>query len=234
MARASSIVIGSSKIGEVVLATVKGRTIVRKYQKHITNPKTEGQVSQRNRMANCILLHRALSVAIDIGFTDRQKYASVYNSFISNNIGIMDTGRYEIAGDILANTPHPVTISTGTLGFPQVTYSAGIITVNFSEVKWYVKTGFQIRVFGLNNSGAVIMMTDYMISPTDSAAGSARIPFTSDAGSQYKCGAIILRERHEEVEPCRTNRLDGGGWQERLKPVDSQVCKTQDQVQQQP
>jgi hypothetical protein len=193
MARVNSIVIGTgnSKIGEVVVTTIKGRTIIRKYQKHIKNPKTAGQVNQRNRMANCILLYRALSVAIDVGFMNRQKYVSVYNSFISNNIGVMDTGRYEIAGDILANTQEPVTVSTGTLGFPQVVYSAGTIVIDFGNTKWNIRPGFQIRVFGLNNSGAVIMMTDYMISPTDSVAGIVRIPFSSDAGSQYKCGAII-------------------------------------------
>ncbi|MDR0612201.1 MAG: DUF6266 family protein, partial [Dysgonamonadaceae bacterium] len=43
-----------NKLGEVVLTTVKGKTIARKYQEHVSNPKTEKQVKQRNRMANCI------------------------------------------------------------------------------------------------------------------------------------------------------------------------------------
>lgn len=197
MARVNSVVMGNArkKLGEVVLTTVKGKTIARKYQEHISNPKTEKQVNQRNRMANCIQLYQALARGIDVGFTNRNKLLSVYNSFISNNIGLMETERYNTVDGIIEDAKEPIIISTGNLGSPNVTYNDEKVNVDFSTCRWKIEAGDLIRVFGLNNSGEIMEMLTYTIAESDLTNGKAAIPFfTGNINNQYKCGAIIYRK----------------------------------------
>jgi hypothetical protein len=68
MAIIESVVIGSgsNRVGEVVLSTVKGRTIAKKYQSKVHNPRTLRQENQRNRMANCIALYKVPTGPITI------------------------------------------------------------------------------------------------------------------------------------------------------------------------
>ena len=197
MAKVNSVVMGSAsnKLGEVVLTTVKGKTIARKYQEHVNNPKTEKQVKQRNRMANCIQLYQALARGIDVGFTNRNKQLSVYNSFISNNIELMETERYDNTGEIIEDARGPIIISTGNLGSPNVTYSDEKVIVDFGICRWKLEAGDPIRVFGLNFSGEILDMITYSITESDLTNGKATIPFfTGNINNQYKCGAIIYRK----------------------------------------
>ena len=197
MTKVNSVAMGtaSKKVGEIVFSTVKGQTIARKYQAHVHNPKTEGQVNQRNRMANCIQLYQAVAAGIDVGFTNRNKLYSVYNAFISNNVSLMGTKRYETVDGIIEDATGPIVISTGNLGHPDVTYTDGVVRIDFNSYKWKIETGDQIKITGLNLSGEIAKITVYTVLESDIENGVASVPFTLDnINKQFKCGAIIYKK----------------------------------------
>jgi hypothetical protein len=197
MAIVDSVVIGSGKnrIGEVVLATVKGRTIARKYQVNVHNPRSQNQISQRNRMANCIQLYKVLSGAVSVGFSNRGKFLSVYNAFVASNIGIMGTKRYDTVDGIIEDATGDIVISTGSLGTPSVTYGDNSAHIDFSDIKDRFNAGDKIRLFGLDTSGKPVLTIDAVLTETDLVSGVFNVNFAVSPGSQqYKFGAVMYTQ----------------------------------------
>jgi hypothetical protein len=196
MAIIESVVIGtgSNRLGEVVLSTTKGRTIARKYQSKVHNPHTPHQENQRNRMANCTMLYKALSGAISVGFANRDKLWSVYNAFSSKNIPVMDVTRYATVDGIIEDAIGPITISTGSLGTPEVSYVDSFMEINFTNIKDKFAAGDSVRMFGLNLSGNIALKQDYILKQSDLNAGTVHVAFSlAKQDAQYKCGAIMYK-----------------------------------------
>jgi hypothetical protein len=89
-------------------------------------------------------LYRAFSGAISVGFTNRNKYWSVYNMFVSKNASVMGTRRYDTVDGIIEDATGPITISTGSLGTPVAKYEEGYMNINFEG-----KTPAALRFFGV-------------------------------------------------------------------------------------
>jgi hypothetical protein len=196
MAIIESVVIGSgsNRIGEVVLSTIKGRTVARKYQSKVHDAHTLNQENQRNRMANCIALYKTLSVAISVGFMNRDRYWSVYNTFISKNIAVMEAVRYDTIDGIIEDATGPIIISTGSLGTPGVKYEDGYMDIDFRSIKEKLAVDDKVRLFGLDLSGNMAVIRDYSLTHSDLDLGTLHLEFeTSTPNQQYKCGAIMYK-----------------------------------------
>ena len=77
------------KVGDVVLSTVKGQTITRKYQPSPANPRTDAQQLQRAKFSNAVKFYKhAQQAYFRFAYEDRKKTESDYNAFMRYNAGV--------------------------------------------------------------------------------------------------------------------------------------------------
>ena len=148
MAITNSVAIGTGKkkLGEVVLSTVKGRTIARKYQPNVANPNTQAQINQRNKMANCVMLWGIMKSFMRGAFVNRKRYQSAYNAFVSANVDKMDVIREPNAWNIIENRV-PFEITNGQLGEITLTApSMSNMAIVFSAIAHDLKVGDILRM----------------------------------------------------------------------------------------
>lgn len=84
MAIISSVLTGKAKgkIGNIVLATVKGQTTAREYNPNPTYSDSPGQTLQRGRLRNAVLAWQFLSNFLQYAKPFAKSTESVYNAFI--------------------------------------------------------------------------------------------------------------------------------------------------------
>lgn len=103
------------KLGEMVLSRRNGQQIARTYVATIKNPRSEGQVNQRIKLANLVSTYRALKDSIARGFENKPENRSVYNEFVSANLAnnaISLTSEEATAGVCIIA---PYTVTRGTM-----------------------------------------------------------------------------------------------------------------------
>ena len=110
--KVTSLVRGSGKVGEMVLAQSGGECISREYRKNIANPNTEGQVNQRARMKLMSQLAAAMAPVIVI---PKKGLVSARNQFISKNFNFCSSN-----DGIAQITLDNIQITAGTTGLPGI------------------------------------------------------------------------------------------------------------------
>lgn len=96
MAIVKSLGLGKARgsAGEFTYSTIEGRTIARTKPAHVHNPNTEGQQAQRTKMRDVVIAWRDVGQRFERLWTNRKKYHSAYNSFVSANIA--NNGTFEV------------------------------------------------------------------------------------------------------------------------------------------
>ena len=84
MAIINSVITGKAKgkIGNIVLATVKGQTTAREYNPNPTYSDSAGQTLQRGRLRNAVLAWQFLNIFLQYAKPFAKSTESVYNAFI--------------------------------------------------------------------------------------------------------------------------------------------------------
>ena len=84
MAIINSVLTGKAKgkIGNIVLATVKGQTTAREYNPNPTYSDTAGQKLQRGRLRNAVLAWQFLNIFLQYAKPLAKSTESIYNAFI--------------------------------------------------------------------------------------------------------------------------------------------------------
>lgn len=97
MAIVKSLGLGKARgsAGEFTYSTIEGRTIARTKPAHVHNPKTDAQQAQRSKMRDVVIAWRDAGQRFEKLWTNRKKYHSAYNSFVSANIA--NNGTFEVA-----------------------------------------------------------------------------------------------------------------------------------------
>lgn len=201
MAIINSVVMGAArnKVGEVTSATLHGRTVVRKYQATVSNPRTLGQVSQRNRIANIVLLFRALINVVNVGFPTRKNYQSPYNAFTKRNVSLMPFDQvYPTLTAFIAalvNAGNMLVVSFGTLIMGAITYTSGtgVFSFTFNPAELRVVPGDMLHAYGMTAGGDVDHFTQ-VIDAAEIGVGSATISGT--AGRVYVISGGFVRKRN--------------------------------------
>lgn len=152
----------SGKTGDLVGGSWKGIATIKRYQPNVANPKTAGQVAQRDKMSNIVSFAQAILASIIKPLWDRfQSGMSGYNAFVSRNIDFFtnampsDYDNLVISSGKMAATPiidAVVTVSTNSLsvdwendagsGFKLASDVAYVVVIN--QTKGTVE-GFQGR-----------------------------------------------------------------------------------------
>lgn len=108
MAIINSVLTGKAKgkIGNIVLATVKGQTTAREYNPNPTYSDTAGQTLQRGRLRNAVLAWQFLNVFLQYAKPLAKSTESVYNAFIRMVVNLLPKAVYatraEAGGQALA------------------------------------------------------------------------------------------------------------------------------------
>ena len=188
MAIISSVLTGKAKgkIGNIVLATVKGQTTAREYNPNPTYSDSAGQTLQRGRLRNAVLAWQFLNVFLQYAKPLAKSTESVYNAFIRLVVNLLPEATYatraEAGGQALAELSVPgnfVTVAVPTLGVETVSFSfthnyvPWVSGVKAVIISYNVATGYRyITVFPFTeaeyNSGAVTVHDEYFTG--DSAA----------------------------------------------------------------
>jgi hypothetical protein len=122
------------KLANAVFSTWKGKNTLRSKPLSVSNPKSEGQTTQRTEFANTVLVARQLLAALKIGFKKVAVGMSEYNYFISRNIKSFNTG----AGDVITS-PEDIILSKGNLTKENVTQT--VVNEGQISMQWITSQG---------------------------------------------------------------------------------------------
>lgn len=88
MAIVSNPLIGKTRksMGNATFTTWKGINILKEKAINVANPRTDGQVLQRNKLKVLVAMYQFLSASVLLGFKERAVKMSEYNAFVSANL----------------------------------------------------------------------------------------------------------------------------------------------------
>lgn len=74
------------KVGDIVVSTLRGQRIERAYQPNVLNPKTNNQMLQRAKFADCVKFYKhAINKFFQFAYEDKKQTESDYNAFMRHN-----------------------------------------------------------------------------------------------------------------------------------------------------
>jgi len=110
----------SGKTGDLVGASWKGISTIKRYQPNVANPQTAGQVAQRGKMSNIVAFSQSILATVVKPLWDRfQSGMSGYNAFVSRNIDLFASVLPSVYGDLvissgkMAATPIDSVVASG-------------------------------------------------------------------------------------------------------------------------
>ena len=76
---------GSGSAGNVTVVQLKGQSILKQKATIVSNPRTSGQISQRNMVTRAVLAWQYFGSVLKQGFTSLLPHSSQYNTYVSVN-----------------------------------------------------------------------------------------------------------------------------------------------------
>lgn len=140
MAIINSVLTGKAKgkIGNIVLATVKGQTTAREYNPNPTYSGTAGQTLQRGRLRNAVLAWQFLNIFLKYAKPLAKSTESVYNAFIRLIVNALPeiaySTRAEAGAQALAELLYDGSFTT--LSVPEITGGGAGVAFNANYFPW--------------------------------------------------------------------------------------------------
>lgn len=133
MARTQNTLIGrsSGSIGGVTLSTWKGINVAKAKAETVANPRTEGQINQRAKMAFLVALFQFISSVVKQGFKELAIGQSEFNAFTSANL---KNGSVTAAGGVATFVPAELQISKGSMAQTPITGVGAVNATNDVEI----------------------------------------------------------------------------------------------------
>ena len=176
MAIISSVLTGKAKgkIGNIVLATVKGQTTAREYNPNPTYSDSAGQTLQRGRLRNAVMAWQFLNIFLQYAKPLAKSTESVYNAFIRLIVNslpeIAYATRAEAGGQALAE-----------LSVPGNYVKIEAVTVDDHEVA----VAFNVNYFPWS-AGVKLYILNY-----DSASGYRCVKVVTLTEAQWLAGYVV-------------------------------------------
>lgn len=198
MAILQSVLTGKAKgkVGNLVLATVKGQTTAREYNPNPTYSDTQGQKLQRGRLANAVMAWQFLNIFLQYAKPLAKSTESVYNAFVRLVVNLLSEVSYSsraLAGSqALAELSYAgnfTTLSTPVL-------SSGEITVAFNANYFPFVAGVKLVIFNYNAVTGYRFIKVYDLIEADWLQGevvSAEAGYTGDSVCAYMISADGLK-----------------------------------------
>lgn len=169
MAIVNSIVLGRAKgsIGNVTLATVKGRVIAKQKPTIVSNPRTETQQLQRSKLSKAVLAYQVIGNYVKSGITTLLPFSSQYNTYISKNIEILKDKPF--TDNLVKGTDLVGSFATigkmGTLTFSKQAGADKTFTLKVDKnyLRNIAKEGDKIKVVAMNNNTGAIEYSEQVL-----------------------------------------------------------------------
>jgi len=124
MAIVQNPLIGKSKqsVGGSTFTSWKGRNVLKSKPLEVANPKTIGQITQRNKLTLAVFVYRQIAGAILLGYKELAATISEYNAFISYTM--RNAINTDALGVATLNAPN-LLVSRGTIGIQPIIGAVG-------------------------------------------------------------------------------------------------------------
>lgn len=184
MAIVKSLGLGKARgsAGEFTYSTIQGRTIARTKPAHVHNPNTEAQQAQRTKMRDVVVAWRDVGQRFEKLWTNKKKYHSAYNSFVSANIA--NNGSFTVS----PRGTHVFMNNGFTLGqgqyraaqlTPVVSDGERDITINVSDNLFFnLKVGDVVGCVFLDHDGEIDSVKEVVLSQDDLEGVNDKISLT--------------------------------------------------------
>lgn len=130
-----------NRVGALVTYVRDAQQVARSLAAQVTNPRTQAQMTQRVRLANMVNFYRVNSAWMArYAFSRRKQTWSVYNAFVSANIGAVDVylTKSEAAQGVTIVAPYKVTDGS----IPSIVHSPYSGSNGLTDI--YLGAGFEI------------------------------------------------------------------------------------------
>ena len=136
MAIINSVLTGKAKgkIGNIVLATVKGQTTAREYNPNPTYSDSAGQTLQRGRLRNAVMAWQFLNIFLQYAKPLAKSTESVYNAFIRIIVNLLPEATYSTRAE------------AGAQALAELMYTGNFVTLDPP----ILNTGSATVDFGIN------------------------------------------------------------------------------------
>ena len=194
MAIINSVLTGKAngKIGNIVLATVKGQTTAREYNPNPTYSDTAGQTLQRGRLRNAVLAWQFLNLFFQSAKPLAKSTESVYNAFIRLVVNLLPGAvlhsRAEAANMALAKLIYSGNFTT--LNAPVSSGQDFLISFGVNYFPWQAGVQLIFINYDVNSGGRFVKVVD--ITEAQWSAGEITlndVPFIAGSASAYMISA---------------------------------------------
>lgn len=119
----------SGKVGTVVGASWKGIDYIRSLPANVSNPRTEGQVTQRTKFTVALTFLRPIISYLNVGFKPYANRQSAYNAAMSYNVNNAVTGTFP---DFAIDYPNVLVSRGSLLGAEDASATAAAGSITFA------------------------------------------------------------------------------------------------------
>ena len=196
MAIISSVLTGKAKgkIGNIVLATVKGQTTAREYNPNPTYSDSAGQTLQRGRLRNAVMAWQFLNIFLQYAKPLAKSTESVYNAFI------------RLVINLLPETAYATRAEAGAQALAELLYTGNFIIVDTVTVEG----GEAVVAFNTNYfpwvSGTKVILISY-----SAVSGYRYVKVVSITEAQWTAGQISIVDASILNESCAVYVISADG-----------------------
>lgn len=180
MAIINSVLAGKAKgkIGNIVLATVKGQTTAREYNPNPTYSDSAGQTLQRGRLRNAVMAWQFLNIFLQHAKPLAKSTESVYNAFIRLIVNLLPEIAYTTRAEAGAQALAELQFSGNYVTADSPIVAGLDITVNFSTNYFPWSAGIKMYILNYESVTGYRYLKAVNVSEAQWAAGSV---LSSDA-----------------------------------------------------
>ena len=194
MAIINSVITGKAKgkIGNIVLATVKGQTTAREYNPNPTYSDSAGQTLQRGRLRNAVMAWQFLNLFLKYAKPLAKSTESVYNAFIRLVVNLLPEVAYATRAEAGAQALAELLYAGNfvTLSVPEITDGGGSVAFNTNYFPW--QPG--VKLFLLNYDSTTGYRYLFVINVSEAEYNNGQVSFndvsiTGDSAACYMLSA---------------------------------------------
>ena len=181
MAIINSVLTGKAKgkIGNIVLATVKGQTTAREYNPNPTYSDSAGQTLQRGRLRNAVMAWQFLNIFLQYAKPLAKSTESVYNAFIRLIVNLLPEIAYATRAEAGSQALAELLYAGNFVTVSSVVSGAGDSVVSFNTNYFPWVPGTKIVVLDYNTVSGYRFVKVVSIPEADWTAGEITV---ADAG----------------------------------------------------
>lgn len=177
MAIISSVLTGKAKgkIGNIVLATVKGQTTAREYNPNPTYSDSAGQTLQRGRLRNAVMAWQFLNIFLQYAKPLAKSTESVYNAFIRLIVNSLPEATYSTRAEAGAQALAEFLYDGNFATVSAVVLEAGEASVEFNTNYFPWVSGTKVVFIDYNTVSGYRYVKVVSVSETEWNAGQLAI-----------------------------------------------------------